>query len=159
MERSPDVHKLSHELLEPYQTSKMRDIDTVDDCLTVVHPDQGQMLAQEFWQMYKNGNALRRVLHRVLCPGKVRSEARAQGPQRQHRATVNMLLRTIGLHGHEKIGDEHLVMLEDFLSMMGLEDSPERVQTIAKGLRESRQQYHQILYVTEALKRKPVMKS
>lgn len=150
-----DRHKAS-QVVEPHQWSGKYGIDTVNHCLTALPPSASERLAREFWNTYKDGDSVSRVLYRVRQPDAVRDEARAQSGLQQHRATVEMILRTIKVRQGEKLTDEHLASFIQFLGDMGLPDTLDDVMPLWNGMKESRSKFRECLSVTELIKRKAV---
>src|SRR3989338_3452115 len=141
-------------VMSPYQWAGHYDIDTVNDCLVVLPPSVSESLAREFWGTYKDEKSLKGALCRVSRPDKVRSEAVNQKNERHDCANTEMILRAIGVRDHEEMNDTHLEALGRFFSEMGFSNRLDDILPFWKNLRECRKQFHEILSLSEALKRK-----
>lgn len=159
--------KLANRLLAYPQETSMRDVDTVSDVLSLLRPEDGQELAAEFFETYQDRNTMKRSIWKITEPHAIRREAVRQGPMRSGRATVEMLLRAMGLRDADDLDERaHEQVLDDLLRDLGLTpgdplaDREPDVRGIdsdrvMEGLADARDEFKALLYLDEARKRGP----
>ena len=145
-----DVHKITDEMLSLYQRRPvLRDIDTVNVCLSLLPTEIGERLALDYWKTLLR-TSRRRMVHRITRPLRVAAEARRQGTYKSLRATVEMILRSIGLRDHHSPERRHEESFNDLAQSLGVEPT----SLMWERLLASRDTFHGCLSVAELQKRK-----
>lgn len=144
----------ARKIMNPWQSSRQYEIDTVNNCLTTLPPSVGERLAVRYWETYKNTKTATSVVRLAQVPDAVRAEAMQGGTVRYHRASVEMIMRSIGVQNPQDMNDGHLEEFGRFLGNLGLSDRINDVMPLWKKLKECRDQFRSVLYVSEALERK-----
>lgn len=147
----------ARKIMNPWQSSRQYEVNTVNNCLTTLSPSAGKRLAARYWDTYKNTKTLRSIMRSAQDPAAVREEAMQGGTMRYHRATVEMIMRTTGVQNPHDMNEGHLEEFGRFLGNLGLSDRINDVLPFWKKLKECRDQFQSVLYVSEALERKPVL--